>query len=61
MIGTLKATTVRVPSASIFDFQNGKISAQQDMFDMRQFLVQLGVVSPPSGPHSSPSVTPKNE
>jgi steroid delta-isomerase-like uncharacterized protein len=55
MIGKLKTKTVRVPFVSIFHFQNGKIAAQRDMFDVLHFLVQLGVVPPPFAPKPSPA------
>jgi uncharacterized protein (TIGR02246 family) len=42
MVGKLPQKTVRVPFVSIFHFQNGKIAAQRDMFDMLHYFTQLG-------------------
>jgi limonene-1,2-epoxide hydrolase len=62
MIGKLGAKTVHVPFVSVFHFENGKIAAQRDMFDVLHFLVQLGVVPPPFGPKPSvaSSAAPKS-
>jgi ketosteroid isomerase-like protein len=42
MVGKLPQKTLRVPFVSIFHFQNGKIAAQRDMFDMLHYFTQLG-------------------
>jgi limonene-1,2-epoxide hydrolase len=42
MIGKLPKNTVRVPFVSIFQFKDGQISAQRDMFDVLHFFTQLG-------------------
>ena len=42
MVGKLPQKIVRVPFVSIFHFQNGKIAAQRDMFDMLHYFTQLG-------------------
>jgi ketosteroid isomerase-like protein len=55
MIGKRSGKTVRVPFVSIFHFQEYKISAQRDMFDVTHFLVQLGVIPPPFGPKPATS------
>ena len=42
MVGQLPKNTVRVPFVSVFQFKNGKISSQRDMFDVLHFFTQLG-------------------
>jgi limonene-1,2-epoxide hydrolase len=58
MIGKLGAKTVHVPFVSVFHFENSKIAAQRDMFDVLHFLVQLGVVPPPFRPKPSVTASP---
>jgi limonene-1,2-epoxide hydrolase len=42
MIGKLPKNTVRVPFVSIFQFKDGKIASQRDMFDVLHYFTQLG-------------------
>ena len=58
MTGSIGKKTVRVPFVSIFQFRDGKIASQRDLFDVAHFLVQLGVIPPPFGPKPSPSARP---
>jgi limonene-1,2-epoxide hydrolase len=42
MVGKLPKNTVRVPFVSVFQFKDGKIAAQRDLFDVLHFFTQLG-------------------
>ena len=44
MVGHLRGKVARVRFVSVFEFADGKIAAQRDMFDVLHFYTQLGVV-----------------